>query len=163
MNLTDTQKKLVGQWVAEGKGVSEIQKLIMSEFGVEMLYMDVRFLIDDIGAQIPEVEEKPQESDIKPDAEQPAEENKTAKPQEFSADDAAQGIGGGVSVSVNPVQRPGTMMGGEVVFSDGGKAEWVLDNSGRLGLIPAVEGYNPPQSDMAEFQQKLREALGMGA
>ena len=52
-------------------------------------------------------------------------------------------------------------MSGDVVFSDGGMAEWVLDNSGRLGLNPSTPGYTPPQSDLPEFQQKLREALGV--
>ena len=53
MNLTDQQKETVKKWVAEGKGVSEIQRLLSSEFGIDMMYIDVRFLIDDIGAQIP--------------------------------------------------------------------------------------------------------------
>ena len=69
---------------------------------------------------------------------------------------------GGVRVSVSPIQRPGTVMSGDVVFSDGGKAEWMLDNAGRLGLNPETEGYSPPQQDLPEFQNKLREALGMG-
>ena len=64
-------------------------------------------------------------------------------------------------MSVSPIQRPGTVMSGDVVFSDGGTAEWVLDNSGRLGLNPSTPGYTPPQSDLPEFQQKLREALGV--
>ena len=71
------------------------------------------------------------------------------------------GGSGGVRVSVSPIQRPGTVMSGDVVFSDGGTAEWVLDNSGRLGLNPSTPGYTPPQSDLPEFQQKLREALGV--
>ena len=68
---------------------------------------------------------------------------------------------GGVRVTVSPIQRPGAVMSGDVVFSDGGLAEWVLDNSGRLGLNPSTPGYTPPQSDLPEFQQKLREALGV--
>ena len=62
MNLNDQQKQTVKKWVDEGKSVSEIQKLISSEFGVDMLYMDVRFLIDDIGAEIPSAAEQQQAS-----------------------------------------------------------------------------------------------------
>lgn len=154
--LTEQQKEAVRKWVGEGRGVSEIQKLISSEFGIDMLYMDVRFLIDDIGAEIPAAGDSPA-----PDAQQPA----------MAADSSGLGdsagvqddvSAGGVRVSVSPIQRPGTVMSGDVVFSDGGKAEWVLDNAGRLGLNPETEGYSPPQQDLPEFQNKLREALGMG-
>lgn len=154
--LTEQQKEAVRKWVGEGRGVSEIQKLISSEFGIDMLYMDVRFLIDDIGAEIPAAGGSPA-----PDAQQPV----------MAADSSGLGdsVGvrddvsaGGVRVSVSPIQRPGTVMSGDVVFSDGGKAEWVLDNAGRLGLNPETEGYSPPQQDLPEFQNKLREALGMG-
>lgn len=156
MMLTEQQKEAVGKWVGEGRGVSEIQKLISSEFGIDMLYMDVRFLIDDIGAEIPVAGDSPA-----PDVQQPA----------MAADSSGLGdsagvqddvSAGGVRVSVSPIQRPGTVMSGNVVFSDGGKAEWVLDNAGRLGLNPETEGYSPPQKDLPEFQNKLREALGMG-
>ncbi len=156
MMLTEQQKEAVRKWVGEGRGVSEIQKLISSEFGIDMLYMDVRFLIDDIGAEIPAAGDSPVS-----DAQQPA----------MAADSSGLGdsagvqddvSAGGVRVSVSPIQRPGTVMSGDVVFSDGGKAEWVLDNAGRLGLNPETEGYSPPQQDLPEFQNKLREALGMG-
>ena len=156
MMLTEQQKEAVRKWVGEGRGVSEIQKLISSEFGIDMLYMDVRFLIDDIGAEIPAAGGSPV-----PDAQQPA----------MAADSSGLGdsagvqddvSAGGVRVSVSPIQRPGTVMSGDVVFSDGGKAEWMLDNAGRLGLNPETEGYSPPQQDLPEFQNKLREALGMG-
>lgn len=156
MMLTEQQKEAVRKWVGEGRGVSEIQKLISSEFGIDMFYMDVRFLIDDIGAEIPAAGDSPA-----PDAQQPA----------MAADSSGLGdsagaqddvSAGGVRVSVSPIQRPGTVMSGDVVFSDGGKAEWVLDNAGRLGLNPETEGYSPPQQDLPEFQNKLREALGMG-
>lgn len=170
MNLTDQQKETVKKWVAEGKGVSEIQRLLSSEFGIDMMYIDVRFLIDDIGAQIPSSGEKAADSD----SERPADLEQTADSADFeSKNSQPDGVGetvaqsentgggsGGVRVSVSPIQRPGTVMSGDVVFSDGGTAEWVLDNSGRLGLNPSTTGYTPPQSDLPEFQQKLREALG---
>lgn len=162
MNLNDQQKQTVKKWVDEGKSVSEIQKLISSEFGVDMLYMDVRFLIDDIGAEIPSAAEQ-QQASAAPDAPQAGAagggaEIPTAETQ--PAPDAP--ISGEVSVSVSPIQRPGSMMSGNVVFSDGGRAEWILDNTGRLGLNPETEGYTPPQQDIPVFQQKLQEALGFG-
>ena len=161
MNLTDQQKETVKKWVAEGKGVSEIQRLLSSEFGIEMMYIDVRFLIDDIGVQIPSSGENAADSaqEASPvDAEGP--QSGSAGENEAQAENPGESSGG-VRVTVSPIQRPGAVMSGDVVFSDGGMAEWVLDNSGRLGLNPSTPGYTPPQSDLPEFQQKLREALGV--
>lgn len=161
MNLTDQQKETVKKWVAEGKGVSEIQRLLSSEFGIDMMYIDVRFLIDDIGAQIPSSGENAADSaqEASPvDTEGP--QSGSAGENEAQAENPGESSGG-VRVTVSPIQRPGAVMSGDVVFSDGGMAEWVLDNSGRLGLNPSTPGYTPPQSDLPEFQQKLREALGV--
>lgn len=161
MNLTDQQKESVKKWVAEGKGVSEIQRLLSSEFGIDMMYIDVRFLIDDIGAQIPSSGENAVDSaqEASPvDAEGP--QSGSAGENEAQAENPGESSGS-VRVTVSPIQRPGAVMSGDVVFSDGGMAEWVLDNSGRLGLNPSTPGYTPPQSDLPEFQQKLREALGV--
>lgn len=161
MNLTDQQKETVKKWVAEGKGVSEIQRLLSSEFGIDMMYIDVRFLIDDIGAQIPSSGENAADSaqEASPvDAEGP--QSGSAGENEAQSENPGESSGG-VRVTVSPIQRPGAVMSGDVVFSDGGMAEWVLDNSGRLGLNPSTPGYTPPQSDLPEFQQKLREALGV--
>lgn len=161
MNLADQQKETVKKWVAEGKGVSEIQRLLSSEFGIDMMYIDVRFLIDDIGAQIPSSGENAADSaqEASPvDAEGP--QSGSAGENEAQAENPGESSGG-VRVTVSPIQRPGAVMSGDVVFSDGGMAEWVLDNSGRLGLNPSTPGYTPPQSDLPEFQQKLREALGV--
>lgn len=161
MNLTDQQKETVKKWVAEGKGVSEIQRLLSSEFGIDMMYIDVRFLIDDIGAQIPSSGENAADSaqEASPvDAEGP--QSGSAGENEAQAENPGESSGG-VRVTVSPIQRPGAVMSGDVVFSDGGMAEWALDNSGRLGLNPSTPGYTPPQSDLPEFQQKLREALGV--
>lgn len=161
MNLTDQQKETVKKWIAEGKGVSEIQRLLSSEFGIDMMYIDVRFLIDDIGAQIPSSGENAADSaqEASPvDAEGP--QSGSAGENEAQVENPGESSGG-VRVTVSPIQRPGAVMSGDVVFSDGGMAEWVLDNSGRLGLNPSTPGYTPPQSDLPEFQQKLREALGV--
>ena len=161
MNLTDQQQEAVKKWVAEGKGVSEIQRLLSSEFGIDMMYIDVRFLIDDIGAQIPSSGENAADSaqEASPvDAEGP--QSGSAGENEAQAENPGESSGG-VRVTVCPIERRGAVMSGDVVFSVGGMADWVLVNSGRLGLNPSTPGYTPPQSDLPEFQQKLREALGV--
>jgi hypothetical protein len=46
-----------------------------------------------------------------------------------------------------------------VTFSDGQKADWYLDQSGRLGVVPAQQGYKPPAADVQQFQILLQDEL----
>ena len=50
--LDESQKEQVRQWAAEGAGLSEIQRRIKDEFGISMTYMDVRFLMLDLHADV---------------------------------------------------------------------------------------------------------------
>ena len=68
-------------------------------------------------------------------------------------------VGGGVSVAVYLVPRPGSLVSGKVKFSDGKAAEWYLDQMGRLGLAPKEQGYKPSQEDLMEFQTELQNEL----
>lgn len=170
MKLSDSQAQAVKQWVSDGANIAQVQKALSEKFGIDMKYIDVRFLIDDIGAEVknkPEpavAAEPPADSEIPSDSlggetEEFAEE---APSEDAEADasipaDSAAEPSGNVRVTMSPIQRPGTLAGGDVEFSDGGKAEWVLDQQGRLGLIPATKGYNPPPADIPSFQKKLQE------
>jgi hypothetical protein len=66
---------------------------------------------------------------------------------------------GKVSVTVDQLARPGAMVSGKVKFSDGKTAEWILDQAGRLGLVPGEKGYKPPAADLQEFQVALQQEL----
>jgi len=48
MNLDEGQRKKVAEWIGQGLKLSEIQTRLASELGVQMTYMDVRFLVDDL-------------------------------------------------------------------------------------------------------------------
>ncbi len=161
MKLDDAQRQKVAAWIAEGLKLSEIQTRIGKEFGLTLTYMDVRFLVDDLKV-MPKDPEPP-----KPAA--PAPTNPLAAPaQTAPASDAPLKLdpepvpeesGGGVSVSVDQLARPGAMVSGKVTFSDGQKADWYLDQMGRLGVVPAVQGYKPSQADVQEFQLALQDEL----
>ena len=64
-----------------------------------------------------------------------------------------------VSVIVDQIALPGTLVSGKVAFSDGQKAEWSLDQTGKLGLTTQQKGYRPSQSDVQAFQQSLQTEL----
>lgn len=160
MQLEQAQKEKVSAWIAEGRSLSEIQKLLDSELNLRLTYLEVRFLVDDlkltpkdtVHAEAPKPVVAPAAGQAAPapgqEAETPAEE--------------AAGLGG-VSVTVDTLTRPGAMVSGGVTFSDGKKAKWYLDQTGRLGLAPEQQGYRPSAEDVQEFQMLLqRELQGMG-
>lgn len=146
--LTDSQKKQVAAWVAEGLSLAQIQTNIERELGIAMTYMDVRFLVDDLGLELGGAPaEKSPATEKTPDAATPADE-----PVPASAPGAPTG---GVSLSVDPVQMAGEIASGDVVFSDGTRGKWFIDRTGRAGLDGFPAGYQPPAADVPEFQKKL--------
>jgi hypothetical protein len=146
MQLTVEQSSDVRQWVKEGLTLSQIQNRLHEKYQLNLTYMDVRMLVDDMDLS---VASKP--SSLKQEQKQAA-----------AGLDPAGGMGqahGSVRVSVDKVQRPGAMVSGNVIFSDGKSCQWQLDQMGRLGLIPSEAGYKPSQEDIAQFQHALQEEL----
>jgi hypothetical protein len=62
-------------------------------------------------------------------------------------------------VSVDQVTRPGALVSGKVKFSDGKSADWYMDQTGRLGVVPKEQGYKPTPADVQEFQLALQDEL----
>ena len=69
--------------------------------------------------------------------------------------DAAPIPAGNVSVTVDVVTKPGTMVSGNVTFSDGESAAWYMDQMGRLGVVAKTQGYKPSAADVQTFQDGL--------
>ena len=62
-------------------------------------------------------------------------------------------------MAVDQITRAGAMVSGHVTFTDGKKADWYIDQTGRFGLVPPEPGYRPSPADLAEFQGKLDREL----
>ena len=154
MNLDDTQRQQVAAWIADGLKLSEIQNRITKEFGLRVTYMEVRFLVDDLKLT-PKDPEPPKPAPALA-AGAPAA-GPTAKPSPLAPE--APKPAGGVSVTVDQIARPGAMVSGKVTFSDGQKADWYLDQMGRLGVVPAVQGYKPAAADVQQFQLALQDEM----
>ncbi|MCH8473650.1 MAG: hypothetical protein LAT55_00295 [Opitutales bacterium] len=161
MQINAEQKEAVAQWVKEGVKPAEVQKRLQEEFGVAMTYMDVRFLVDDL--ELEWVDQKaPQDEATKHlSADQAvaagAKETSPAADATPAADEL-QPVGN-IQVEVNKVTQPGTLVSGQVTFSDGVKAEWGLDQMGRIMMQPEKEGYQPDQEDVQAFQEELQKTL----
>ena len=158
MNLDEAQRKQVAAWVAEGLKLSEIQNRISSEFQVQLTYMDVRLLVDDLKL-VPKDIEPPKAAAAAlaaPDGPLKSGKGSPPSPQQPPAESAPTN---GISLSVDQLARPGAIVSGKVVFSDGNRAEWYLDQTGRLGLVPQQAGYRPPAADVQQFQLALENEL----
>jgi hypothetical protein len=150
MNLTEEQRQRVTAWILQGAKLSEIQNRLQSEFGIKLTYMETRFLMDDLKVT-PKDPEPPKVPETKSGSATGAEKSS------LKVDPAP--APGGVSVSVDQIARPGAIVSGKVTFSDGQNADWYLDQTGRLGVVPAQQGYKPSQSDVQEFQTALQSEL----
>lgn len=154
MNLDESQQRQVKTWIEEGAQLSDIQKRLSEEFGIRMTYMEVRFLVDDLGMTLKDREDE-EGSSTKPIGS----DSKTGEETDEAVPVDAVPVLGGVSVQVDKLARPGAVVSGKATFSDGKSAEWQLDPMGRIGLIPGEEGYRPSQEDMMAFQSELQKEL----
>lgn len=140
MNLESHQIAAVTQWYAEGASLSDLQKRLKSAFGLTLTYLDVRLLVEELKL----TREEPDREPSLPTA--------LAIPTP-----PPMPKGGGVSATVDTVQRPGALLSGRVAFSDGQSAEWYVDQTGRLALNPSQPGYRPSKADITAFQMELEK------
>jgi hypothetical protein len=151
MNLTEEQRQRVSAWILEGAKLSEIQNRLLSEFKLKFTYMEVRFLVDDLKLT-PKDPEPPKV--VAPPAADPAKLTVEKNPAPEGTLPAS-----GVSVSVDQITKPGAMISGTVKFSDGQIADWYLDQTGRLGVVPKQAGYKPSAADVQDFQTALQAEI----
>lgn len=160
MQLDDVQKQKVSTWIEEGSSLSDIQNRLDQEFGVRLTYMDVRLLVGDLQLT-PKDPEQPTPETLSASA--PAAPGAAGLSDSFAAPDEILPPGGlptgNVTLTVDQITRAGALISGKATFSDGKKADWSLDQYGRLGMVPAEEGYRPPEADVVEFQKALEKEL----
>lgn len=151
--LTEEQLDLVRAWAAQGVDLNGIQKRLASECGLHLTYMDVRFLLLDYGIEIAQPAE-PAAAPAAAEAEAAdAGDAATAAEAELPGGKAA----GGVSVTIDELQLPGTLISGKVSFPSGGQGAWFIDQAGRLGWSD-LSG-QPTQYEMQDFQTQLMQLL----
>ena len=156
MKLDDNQRQAVSKWISEGAKLSEIQNRLAAEFGIKLTYMEARFLVDDLkltpkDPEPPKVAAPP--APAKPLAATPA------PGGEVPVADEVPPPASKVSVIVDQITKPGAIISGKVNFSDGQIADWYLDQTGRLGVVPKQPGYKPSAPDVQEFQLALQQEV----
>jgi hypothetical protein len=153
MNLDEAQRQRVTAWVLQGAKLSEIQTRLAEEFKIKLTYMEVRFLVDDLKLKLKDPEPP---KVVEPPAAVPA---KLTVEKNPAPEGTLPASGGKVSVIVDQITKPGAIVSGKVTFSDGQIAEWYLDQTGRLGVVPKQQGYKPSAADVQEFQLALQQEV----
>jgi len=156
MNLTAEQRQRVAAWIAQGAKLSEVQSRLASELGLKLTYMEARFLVDDL--KLTPKDPEPPKIIEPPIAAKPV--AAVAAPNEpLPGAAATPTAGGNVSVIVDQITKPGAIISGKVNFSDGQIADWYLDQTGRLGVVPKQTGYKPSAADVQDFQLALQQEV----
>ena len=141
----DERKQIIRKLLAEGQTLSKIQDYLRNEKNNSITYMELRVLLSEM-----------------PDAKLPEKEvPKAPAPSSVVAPTSAAAPAGGgkLSISMDQMPAPGSMLSGYARFSSGAKAHWFLDEAGRLGLEPELGASKPTQDDMKEFSTELRRML----
>ena len=148
MKLDEAQRLAVTKWIADGAKLSEIQSRLAAEFSLKLTYMEARFLVDDLKLT-------PKDPDPPKVVAPPA----VAATPPAAAPVAPAPAGGKVALTVDQITKPGAMISGKVAFSDGQLADWYLDQTGRLGVVPKQTGYKPTADDVKDFQLALQQEV----
>lgn len=170
MQLSEEQKQTVRDWVASGLSLSDVQKNLKRELGITMTFIDVRLLVLDLGASVkdkPEPKPAPvknipehviEEEETFPEDEPPHGMEHDQQPHEEAPGELPDAASS-VSMTMDSLVVPGAMVSGNVTFSDGTKARWLIDQYGRFGIEPETPGYRPSSPDLQAFQLLLRQEL----
>ena len=138
----DQIKAFIAEGLRAGKTQNEIHRELQQE-GVQMTFMEFRMLSSEVDYDW--------------------EKRRAAVPEDSETEPVmveAAPLAGGTQVEVSKITRPGAAINGSVIFSSGLKAEWVLDQYGRLGLEMEDPNLQPSEEEMMEFQQVLQSKLG---
>jgi hypothetical protein len=120
--------------------------------------MDTRFLLEDYDLHIKGEEPEADDGVDAPPA--PADNSPSELVDENGGALAGDGGSpGGVTVSIDTITQPGSVVSGSVVFSGGDKAAWSIDQLGRLGLDPDEPSFRPSEADFMAFQKELQKAM----
>ena len=163
-SLTEDQVTQLHRWTAEGDDLATLQRRLAEELEVRVTYMEMRFLAEDLKLEIrspepepePEVVEEPAVPEDLPAGEELP--DTPTPPLDEGPIDPNQLPEPEVTVVIDKVQRPGTVVSGKATFPGGKQAEWWMDQMGQLGMDPDDKDFRPSQAEQMAFQRELQEA-----
>jgi len=148
MSTDNEIKKFMAQKIKEEVSLADIQKLIEEKFKKRMTFLDVRLLASSLDSIDWEQEA------AKETAEEEAEKEAAEAEKEEGEGDAPADATGQCVVEISKLVKPGAAAHGSVKFPSGASGNWVLDQTGRLGMEKS-EG-EPSEDDLKAFQTELQ-------
>lgn len=139
--ISPEQLDMVRSWAAQAIDLNGIQKKLVTECGLHLTFMDVRFLLLDNGIEIATAPEP---------APAPKEEPAAAPEPPPAAD-------GKPVVTLDELYLPGALVSGKVVFPSGTRCAWQIDQMGRFGWIEQTA--TPTPEELQAFQFELTQIL----
>lgn len=164
-DLSEEQIEQIKDWVSEGAQMADVQRRLKEEFELNVTYMDTRFIALDLELEFEQeaVEDDPEDSVADsasqggPTMEHASEvTNEPVKNESFFEVLPEDENAPSVSLGLDQVAIPGSMVSGTVTFSDGERGRWMIDDVGRPSIDPDTPGYQPTQTDLEDFQVKLK-------
>jgi hypothetical protein len=135
-------KSIVAKLLEEGESLGNILKVLDSEYNAKMTFLELRLL----ASEIENIDWTKNEEEVEP------------KKDDEKVLEETEDTTGKTVVEINRLTRPGIAMHGTVKFASGASADWILDQTGRLGFEKS-EG-KPTPEDIQEFQEELQKSLG---
>ncbi|MBO4345390.1 MAG: hypothetical protein J5833_06530 [Victivallales bacterium] len=172
--------ELIMEKLNSGMSLSDLQKLLDSEYGIKLTYFDLRMIVSELRIEWDKQEKKrkpaiavtptPQPQPAPTPAPAPkqeeafggemANEEATEEEGDIAEDDAEDAADGETTVTVDDVPMRGAVMSGSVKFASGASGKWMMNRMGQLGLASLDEGSEQPtQDDLMLFQQELQTVL----
>ncbi len=167
--------ELIMEKLNSGMSLSDLQKLLDSEYGMKMTYFELRMIVSELRIEWDKQEKKRRPviptqpvsapKAAEPEAAQPpvaedAEEDADLGDGEEDADEESDDAEDGTVVTIDDAPMPGAVMSGNVKFASGASGKWMMNRMGQLGLAKLDEGSEQPtQDDLMLFQQELQAVL----
>ena len=153
----DEVKKIVYESLQQGLSLSDIQK-ILHDKGEIITFLDLRLLASEL--ENLDWKKLAGEKDTPPPETKKKEEaaDKTASEDEEDVISGDKGEwSGGTKIEISKITRPGVALSGSVTFASGVKADWFVDQMGRMGLEKTTG--KPTPEDIKGFQEELQKQL----
>lgn len=172
--------RVIMEKLNEGVSLSDVQKILETEYGLRMTYFELRMLAADLQVDWQKQDRpKPQTVDVTearparpaaPAAPTPApaaevadateeDEDEAEAGEAAEADEPAEAAAGETQVVLDDTPIPGAAMSGTVRFQSGASGKWALTRDGRFGFEPDEGSAEPTEEDYGLFQQELRRKM----
>ncbi|OPZ26135.1 MAG: hypothetical protein BWZ02_02159 [Lentisphaerae bacterium ADurb.BinA184] len=149
MTIDDKQKQFIRDKLNQGLSLGEVQKLLRNELGVNLTYLDLRLIADELDVKWSQQAPRGPVNDKT--AAGPAGADKGLQPGPAAPKK--------VTVTVSRVSRPDAAVSGDVEFPSGGRGQWLIDHYGQPSLRLQEGGAKPTKREMQQFQEELVRLL----